>query len=83
MQIPEPSVAFHGHINDRDLDQLFLLHNLELRRAIKDFIGEEMLSPQAKRIMYSHQILSSFLSNALDLLQSIPLMDLVFFKLVR
>lgn len=42
-----------------------------------------MLSPQAKMILYPHQLFSSFLSNALDLLQSIPLLDLVFFKSVR
>lgn len=83
VQIPEPSTTFHGHINDTNLDQLFLLHNPQLRRVVKDFIDEEMLSPQAKRILYPYQLLSSFLSNALDLLQSIPLLELVFFKLVR
>lgn len=82
VRIKEPSAAFHGHNDDGDLDKLFHLQNLRLRRAVKDFIGEEILSPQAKRILFPYQILGSFLSNAFDLLQSIPLLEIVFFKLV-
>lgn len=83
VRIKEPSTKFHGHIDDEDLDQLFHLQNPQIRRAVKDFIGEEILSLQAKIILFPYQILSSFLSNALDLLQSIPLLEIVFFKLVR
>ncbi|XP_059064483.1 uncharacterized protein LOC131856645 [Cryptomeria japonica] len=57
VRISEPSMTFHGHINDRDLDQLFLLHNPQLKRVVKDFIGEEILSPQAKRILFPYQLL--------------------------
>ena len=70
-------------IIDEVLDQMFLIYSITVRRAIRYIIGEELLCPSALMFFYPSQLVSIFLSNAMDLLQSLEMLQALAHKVIR
>lgn len=68
---------YSGHITDEILGQFFNVQSNHTRRSVKRIIGEEILFPQAGRLIFPYQLVSIFLSNTLDLLQSLELLEII------
>ena len=57
-----------SNIADELLDQMFIIYSLTVQRAIRHIIGEEFLCPSTILFFYLSQLISIFLSNAMDLM---------------
>lgn len=74
---------YSGHDTDEVLGQVFHVQSNHTRRSVKRIIGEEIIIfPQASRLIFPSQLLSIFLWNALDLLQSLELLEIIVERLV-
>ncbi|GLJ25419.1 hypothetical protein SUGI_0486700 [Cryptomeria japonica] len=65
---------FTGHITNDMLHQVFNTSNYQ-KRSVKMIIREEILFPQASKLLFPSQLVSIFLSNAMDLLQSLDSLE--------
>ena len=68
-------VVLPRHIMDEVLNQMFIMNSHSVSSAIRCIIGEELLCPSALVFLYPSQVISIFLSNAMDLLQSPELLQ--------
>lgn len=71
------------HISYDQLGQVFLTHSYQVRKSIKHLIGEEILFPQARRLIFPSHLVSIFLLNSLDMLQSLSLLEIIASKVVK
>lgn len=83
LELKDWELPFLGCIKDDMLAVIFFCDRPHIRRGIKRTIGHEILFPPGKRLIYPSQILSIFLSNALDLLQSPFHLELIVSRFVR
>lgn len=83
ISMPEWEQPFSEHITNEHIGLVFLSHSYQVWKSIKRIISEHILFPQSRRIIFSSQLVSIFLSNALYLLQSMPLLEIIFAKVVR
>ncbi|GLJ12406.1 hypothetical protein SUGI_0190180 [Cryptomeria japonica] len=74
---------FSDKILDEQLAQVFNVHCYQYKKSIKRIIGDEILFPQARRVFFPSQLVSIYLSNALDLLQSLSSLELIARKVVK
>ena len=63
-------VVLPKDIMDAVIDQMFIVHLPTVRRAIQHIIGDDLLCPLAPLFFYPSQLISIFLSNAMNLMQS-------------
>lgn len=70
-------------IGDAELHLVFRDHCSTFIRHIRRIIGEEILEPEAKRVIYPSQFLFVFISNILDLLQDVRLVEMIINKVVN
>ena len=75
-------VVLPSHVTDEVMNQMFIMHSHVVRRAIQHIIGEELLFPLALLFLYPSQVISIFLSNAMDLLQSPKMLQVLARKVI-
>ena len=61
---------------------MFIMHSHMVRTAIQNIIGEELLCPSALVFLYPSRVISIFLSNAMDLLQSPDMLRVLAHKVI-
>ena len=70
-------------IIDVVIDQMFIVHSPTVRREIRHIIGEELLCPLAPLFFYPSQLISLFLSNVMDLMQSLEMLHALARKVIH
>ena len=63
------------HITDEVLSQMFIINSSLVYSSIWCIIGEEFLFPSTLVFFYPSQVISIFLSNVMDLIQSLELLQ--------
>ena len=63
-------VVLPSHVTNEVMNQMFIMHSPTVQTVIRHIIGEELLYPLALVFLYPSKVISIFLSNAMDLLQS-------------
>ena len=71
-----------SNITNVVMDQIFIIHSPTVRRAIWHIISEELLCPSTPLLFYPSQLLSIFLSNAMDLMQSPKMLHVLAQKVI-
>ena len=75
-------VVLLRHITDEVMNQIFITHSHSVRIVIRHINGEELLCPSALVFIYPSQVISIFLSNAMDLLQSPDMLQVLASKVI-
>ena len=70
-------------ITDEVMDQMFLIYSTTARRSILHIIGGEFFCSSALMFLYPSQLISIFLSNAMDLMQSPELLHTLAHKVIH
>lgn len=68
-------VPFEGVVSEEALALIFSVHYSKCARSIQRIIGDVVLSPHFKRILFPSQVVSVFYSNILDLLHLWSLLE--------
>ena len=63
-------VVLPSHVTNEVMNQMFIMHSPMVQTVIRHIIGEELFYPFALVFLYPSKVISIFLSNAMDLLQS-------------
>ena len=75
--------VFPTTVTDEVMDQMFLIYSVTARRDIQHIIGEELFCSSALTFLYPSQLISIFLSNAMDLMQSPDLLHTLAQKVIH
>ncbi|GLJ07649.1 hypothetical protein SUGI_0071710 [Cryptomeria japonica] len=70
-------LPFAEPFDDGEIRRVFKVSCPDQLDAIKTVIGEGILSPRAPKLIFPSQLLSIFLSNCLDALQSYDVMKII------
>lgn len=81
--VNEWELPISEEIGDVELQLVFKDHCATLKNHIKRVVGGEILEPEAKRLIYPSHLLSIFISNLMDLLQDVKLVESVTNKVVN
>ena len=82
LQLTLDEAVLPKHVTDEVMNQMFIMHSHTVRTAIQNIIGEELLHPLALVFLYPSQVISIFLSNAMDLLQSLDMLQALARKVI-
>ena len=75
--------ALSHPLDDEVLDIMFIFPSSSTHRVIHTVIGEDFFSTNSRHVLYPSNLVSIFLSNAMDLLQSTSRLEIIAFKVVR
>ena len=70
-------------IIDEVMDQMFIVHSPMVRRAIWHIIGDEFFCPMAPLFFYPSHLISIFLSNVMDIIQSLVMLHALAQKVIH
>ena len=83
LQLVVDEEALSHPLDDEVLDIMFILLSSSTRRAIHHVIGEDFYSKTSRHVLYPSDLVSIFLSNAMDLLQSTSRLEIIAYKVVK
>ena len=75
--------TLHHPLEDVILDNFFIVHSHNTRRAIQTIIGEDLFPTFARNVLFPSTLVSIFFSNAMDLLQSPSRLEIIAIKVIR
>ena len=75
--------ALSHPLNDAVLDTMFIMHSYNICRVIQTIIGEDLFSISSRTMLIPSNLVSIFLSNAMELIQSTLRLEIIAIKVVQ
>lgn len=83
LPINDWELPLSDQISDENPSQMFKTHCVQFRKRIKRIIGDEILYPNARGVIFPSQVISTFLSNSIDLFQSFHSLQIIAEKVIK